>query len=171
MRETSHLVELCKHNLWANTKLFDFCVDLDDAVLEATAIGCFGTVRHTLLHIANSEADYFALLTKTPTEELKTDDIRLLPLEEIARFYQKFGEGLIPCAREIPGDRMLDGTFDDGVKYRFPASGLFIQALNHATEHRTQIATILTQQGIEPLNLDGWTYSDKVLMPEGAWEK
>ena len=66
---------------------------------------------------------------------------------------------------------MLEGIFDDGVKYRFPASGLLIQAINHATDHRSHIATILTQQGIEPLNLDGWKYMDSVMMPEGAWER
>lgn len=58
----SHLVALCEHNRWANTHVLDFCARLDDDILEAKAIGCFGTVRHTLLHIANSEADYFALL-------------------------------------------------------------------------------------------------------------
>jgi len=37
--------------------------------------------------------------------------------------------------------------------------GLFLlQAINHATEHRSQVASILTQLGIEPPNMDGWTY-------------
>jgi uncharacterized damage-inducible protein DinB len=167
----SHLEEIFSHNRWANVKIFNFCAGLDDAVLDASAIGCYGTVRETLLHLANSEADYFALLTSTKTEELKRVDDRIPPVQEIATFSTKFGEGLIQCARDIPEGHVLDGTFDDGVKYRFPAAGIFIQAINHATEHRTQIATILTQQGIEPLNLDGWTYTDTVLMPEGAWEK
>lgn len=35
---------------------------------------------------------------------------------------------------------------------------VLVQAINHATEHRTQIFTILTQQGLEPPVLDGWTY-------------
>ena len=165
------LIALCEHNKWANTALLDFVDRLDASVLEATAIGCFGTIHHTLLHIANSEADYFALLTSTKTEELKQENDHFPPVNKIAEFYSKFGDGLIQCARDIPGDRMLEGTFDDGVKYRFPASGLFIQALNHATEHRTQIAAILTTMGIEPPNVDGWKFMDTVQMPEGAWER
>lgn len=165
------LVALCEHNKWANTALLDFCLKLDPSVLDATAIGCFGSVHHTLLHIVNSEADYVALLTSTTTEELKKEDGHFPAVNNIAEFYPKFGDGLIKCARDIPGDRMLEGTFDDGVRYRFPASGLFIQALNHATEHRTQIAAILTTQGIEPPNLDGWRFMDTVQMPEGAWER
>ena len=39
-----------------------------------------------------------------------------------------------------------------------PASLLLLQAVNHGTEHRSQIATVLTQLGIEPPEMDGWTY-------------
>jgi uncharacterized damage-inducible protein DinB len=168
---SSSIEAMCEYNWWANTRLYDFCAGLDEQVLNATAIGVFGTLHHTLLHIANSEADYYALLTSTKTKEFKKDGDRSPKVPAIAAFYKKFGDGLVQCAREIPGDRMLEGTFDDGVKYRFPAAGLFIQAINHATEHRTQIATILTQQGIKPPNLDGWKYMDTVMMPEGAWKR
>jgi uncharacterized damage-inducible protein DinB len=37
--------------------------------------------------------------------------------------------------------------------------GLFLlQAINHGTEHRSQIATTLTQLGVEPPEMDGWGY-------------
>ena len=39
-----------------------------------------------------------------------------------------------------------------------PVSLFLIQAINHGTEHRSQIATILTQIGVEPPEMDGWTY-------------
>ena len=39
-----------------------------------------------------------------------------------------------------------------------PAMVLLIQAINHATEHRTHIKTILSQQGIQPPEVDSWTY-------------
>jgi uncharacterized damage-inducible protein DinB len=39
-----------------------------------------------------------------------------------------------------------------------PASLLLLQAVNHGTEHRSQVATILTQLGIEPPDMDGWTF-------------
>jgi uncharacterized damage-inducible protein DinB len=35
-----------------------------------------------------------------------------------------------------------------------------IQAINHAIDHRSQIATLLSQQDIEPPDLDGWSYND-----------
>jgi len=39
-----------------------------------------------------------------------------------------------------------------------PVSLFLQQAVNHGTEHRSQVATILTHLGIEPLRMDGWTY-------------
>ena len=42
-----------------------------------------------------------------------------------------------------------------------PASLLLLQAVNHGTEHRSQVATILTQLGVVPPEMDGWTYFDE----------
>jgi uncharacterized damage-inducible protein DinB len=42
-----------------------------------------------------------------------------------------------------------------------PAALFLVQAINHATEHRTQIKTALTQAGISPPELDGWTWDDE----------
>ena len=39
-----------------------------------------------------------------------------------------------------------------------PGSLILIQAVNHGTEHRCQVSAILTQLGIEPPEMDGWTY-------------
>jgi uncharacterized damage-inducible protein DinB len=35
---------------------------------------------------------------------------------------------------------------------------LVAQALNHGNEHRAQIYTILTTIGVEPPDLDAWSY-------------
>jgi len=48
-----------------------------------------------------------------------------------------------------------------GESYEMPAALFLVQAINHATEHRTQIKTALTQAGITPPELDGWTWDDE----------
>jgi uncharacterized damage-inducible protein DinB len=37
-----------------------------------------------------------------------------------------------------------------------PTAVILVQAINHATEHRSHVATILTQLGIQPPEMDGW---------------
>jgi uncharacterized damage-inducible protein DinB len=39
-----------------------------------------------------------------------------------------------------------------------PVPLFLVQAINHGTEHRSQVATILTQLGIEPPDMAGWAY-------------
>jgi len=42
--------------------------------------------------------------------------------------------------------------------FEYKLAGLMVQVLNHSTEHRTQISTIITQLGREPPAMTGWTY-------------
>src|SRR5215210_4615824 len=56
--DTSVLTALFAHNTWANLKLLDFCARLSDAQLDATAIGCFGSIRDTVVHIVGAEVSY-----------------------------------------------------------------------------------------------------------------
>ncbi len=46
-----------------------------------------------------------------------------------------------------------------------PSGLILTQAINHATEHRAQIMTILTQLGIEPPDLSGWAFSNTFVTP------
>jgi len=62
-------------------------------------------------------------------------------------------------------DSTLDGAVEidwDGTLRNVPKTILLAQATNHATEHRTQIMTILTQLGIQPPELDRWACFDEV---------
>ena len=55
--------------------------------------------------------------------------------------------------------RRVEVSGDDPVgRWTMPAQLLLLQAINHGTEHRSQIATVLTQHGVEPPSMDGWTF-------------
>jgi uncharacterized damage-inducible protein DinB len=166
----SGLVPLFEHNLWANTILFDMCNGLNDAVLDSTVEGSYGTIRETLRHIAHGEELYAAILTSPRPDEHRSSWDDMLPVPASTRLVKTTGEAMIRCAQNIPADTKLDGVRRDGEAYRWPASWIYIQAINHATEHRTHIATILTQQGIQPPDLDGWVYLDNVLLTQVASE-
>jgi hypothetical protein len=40
----------------------------------------------------------------------------------------------------------------------YPLASLLLQEFTHSTEHRTQIATIITQLGLEPPDMSGWEF-------------
>jgi len=71
---------------------------------------------------------------------------------------------LIELAGALAADTVLSRPFRGEVQ-QVRALTVLIQALDHGTEHRTQVRTALTVLGIEPPELDGWAYDEEVLGP------
>src|SRR3954467_6076713 len=66
------LVEMFRHNAWANERLFGACAGLSDAQLDATGIGTFGTIRNTPVHTVGAQERYVAALAeKGPVGEFR----------------------------------------------------------------------------------------------------
>lgn len=70
------------------------------------------------------------------------------------------GAGLIEWAPKVTADDTVLIDWD-GTPRDVPKTIILTQAINHATEHRAQIMTIMTQLGIQPPDLDSWTYFDE----------
>ena len=154
---TTGLPDFFRYNLWANLRLLDACAQLSDAQLDATMTGTFGSVRETLMHLFAAEEGYVSSFTgTTPTPPLK-ELTTFAGFDELRRRAERSGNELITIAEQ----RDLSQIFYlDGGTYEAQAIVVVIQAINHAIDHRSQIATLLSQQGIEPPGLDGWSYND-----------
>jgi uncharacterized damage-inducible protein DinB len=154
---TTGLPDFFTYNLWANLHLLDACAHLSDAQLDATTKGTFGSVRETLMHLFASEEGYVRGITGTsPTPQLK--ELTTFPgFDELRLRAERSGKELITIAKQGDLSQILHL---DGGTYDAPVIVVLIQAVNHAIDHRSQIATLLSQQDIEPPNLDGWSYND-----------
>jgi uncharacterized damage-inducible protein DinB len=154
----SSIVEMFRHNRWANLRLFDACLNLSDEQLAASVAGTYGALRDTLLHIVRAEALYLCLLSGLPRAQAARPgpDASITELRERAA---TLGEELAQVAGRVgPNDTFADR--DESEIYQLPGPWLLVQAINHANEHRAQIATILTQLGIEPPDMSGWAYME-----------
>lgn len=147
---------LFAHNAWANLKLLDFCERLSAEQLDATAIGCFGSIRNTLVHIVGSEVSYVNRVNgKLPGAPLQRDQFPgFAVLKEGARWASDELLQLAVSARE--GTRVQQRKGRWLAEYRL--ASLLVQAITHSTEHRTQIAAIITQLGMEPPDMSTWQY-------------
>jgi uncharacterized damage-inducible protein DinB len=146
-----------EYNLWANLHLLDTCASLSDAQLDETMSGTFGSIRETLLHIFSSEEGYARSVTGTaPTPRL--EELATFPgFDELRQRAAQSGNRLITASEQVEMDKIL--YLDEGT-YPAPVIIVMIQAINHGVDHRSQIATLLSQQGIEPPDLDSWAYND-----------
>jgi uncharacterized damage-inducible protein DinB len=151
------LADFFKFNLWANLRVLDACANLDDAQLDATTSGTFGSVRQTLMHICAGEEGYVQRFTGRRPEPALHERDPFPGFDELRRRACQSGEGLIAIAEQFDPGQVLHLSYD-GQLYAVPAIFVLIQAINHATDHHSQIATLLSQQDVTLPELDGWAY-------------
>ncbi len=152
---SSILVKLFEHNRWANLRAVEACADLTEAQLDATVCGTAGSVRDTLMHIAGAEQRYVSRLSGRQPSYGERDGWP--GAEKLRQALDESGRALIELAERADPDEVLEGEYQ-GQPYKLPVATVYVQAINHATEHRSQIATILTQQGTEPPDFSGWAW-------------
>ncbi len=155
------LVEFFRHNTMMNERLLKACRGLSPEQLDATATGTYGTLGATLVHVANAQIGYAARFLATERPERLPED----PFPGFEAVEERFAMGnaqLEEAASRADEGHEVQVTGDDPPgTWRMPAALLLLQAVNHGTEHRSQVATILTQLGMVPPEMDGWTYFEE----------
>lgn len=151
--------DFMEQNNWANQQIIAFCEGLDEALLDATAPGVYGSARETLVHMVAALDRYLASLTgsglaygEVVNERLPWPGFAALKAAAAAN-----GEGLLRAAGEMAEGAEVKSHFA-GKEWRVATVLPVIQAFNHCTEHRSQIATVLSNAGVVPPELDAWQW-------------
>jgi len=160
MKPTDTLTTLFSHHLWANLRLLERCAELTLEQLDATAIGAYGSIHDTLQHIVTSEQSYFSRIS-TGKRYDRPEDAPPMTITEMVDSVRTTGSGLIEWAPKVQAGDTVPIDWD-GTPRAVPKSIILTQVINHATEHRAQIMVMLTQLGIEPPDLQSWSYFDEL---------
>lgn len=157
------LVQLFRHNLWANGEMVDACRDLTAEQLSTEVVGTYGRLDRTLIHLARAQGGYLRTLADwRPGEEHRLEYDDPFPgVDHVAAHLRFTGERLIEIARAASVDRVVEGAWRDEA-FRLPEWVLLLHAAHHATEHRQQIATMLTSLGLSPPEPDVVAYWNAV---------
>ena len=149
------LAKLFEHNNWANSQIIQACSALSDKQLEAEPQSAtIGSIRSTLLHLVSAQQGYLSLLT-VPVAVRHDPPLAFSELQQSARMS---GEALLALAADGSAKRpktrlqTMDGFYVEPWV-------VLVQIVNHATEHREQIKSMLSAIGITPPDIDGWTYA------------
>ena len=161
--EQSTLFTFFRHHLWSNMHLFDSCLTLNEQQLMHSDPGTFGSIQATLVHLVRAEERYLFYLTG---EEIAGPELdSQTPLAGLKERVQQSGTMLMKVAMSI--DPRLEVRVGEGEESELiPVTIFLLQAIHHAHEHRTQIATLMGQQGIEPPAISGWRYFDEKISPQ-----
>jgi uncharacterized damage-inducible protein DinB len=154
------LAALYEHNLWANQLMLEACAKLSNEQLDATTAGTYGTIRNTLIHLVGAEERYVTMLTSRPPIPVLREHEPFPGFEELISASKASGQSLIDIANSAVAGDILRGKRRNGASYEIVNTVVLTQAINHATEHRAHINSVLTHLGLGPLDLDGWAYGD-----------
>ena len=160
--DNSVLTTLFAHNTWANLKLLDFCEALPAEHLEATAPGTYGAIRDTLWHLVGAEVSYVQRVNGRLPDlpiKLKRGEFPGFDLtKQVARWT---GDELLQLALSARADTLVQEQAPGyPTMAQYHLTHLIMQAINHSTEHRTHVSTILTQLGLEAPDMTGWGYME-----------
>jgi uncharacterized damage-inducible protein DinB len=156
-----------QHNAWATEELITFCRTLTPAQLLAVTQGeCHSrlpghhqprSLLDTLDHLVLADADYLPRPKMTrPVWALEQrhasglDELQARA-DETAQLWQVYLDDPLEAT-----DLLL---LDEGT-YEVQSSIPIVQALHHGTLHRGQVCAILIRLGIEPPDLQVWTFGE-----------
>jgi uncharacterized damage-inducible protein DinB len=160
MKPADTLTTLFSHNLWANLLLLEQCAELTSEQLEATISGAYGSIHDTLQHIVLAEQSYFSRIS-TGQARRRSEDASPLTIAEMVESARRTGSGLIEWAPKVQAGDTVQIDWE-GTPVEVPKTIILTQVINHATEHRAQVTAIMTQLGIQPPDLQGWSYFDEL---------
>ena len=156
----------------SSERLIEVCAQLTDDQLDAPGDGSYGSIRETLLHLLSTEQYYLGHLGRPLPAERVTEH-QSESFEALTRAAHENGARLASAAAECTPELVIPGTETDSFTDA-DATVFLVQAINHSSEHRTQIMTMLTALGAGPADLDsqidGWSWAEATgaLRPKSA---
>ncbi len=160
MKPSDTLTTLFRHNLWANLRLLERCAELTNEQMDARIPGSRGSIHDTLLHIVTAEQSYFSRIS-TGQPHRRPPEAPPMALADMMEAVRTTGLGLTEWASKVQAEDTVQLDWD-GTPRDVPKTIILTQVINHATEHREQVKAILTQLGIEPPDLQSWSYFDEL---------
>jgi uncharacterized damage-inducible protein DinB len=152
------LLEAFRHHAWANQQLLAACRGLPQEQLTSpgTAAGTDRGILAIFNHIIQTDRGYASRRGDRPDwAENEEDTTDLDELErragENAEVWERF------LSRPPEATRLI--ILDQGA-YEAEQSVLVVQALHHGNAHREQICAILTGLGIDPPDIQAWSYAE-----------
>jgi uncharacterized damage-inducible protein DinB len=157
------LRSLYDYNAWANGKILAASGRVTREQLVASQGANFDSLRGTLVHTMGAQWLYLERWQgRSPRSMPQATDFADLPAiaarwAEIERATQTFVAGL----GDADVARVVEYTSFQGERWAYPLWQQMMHQVNHATQHRSEAAVILTGLGASPGGLDLLYFADE----------
>lgn len=147
---------LYDYNYWANAKILDTTQQITDEQLFAPTHDSYGNLHGTLVHTMSAEWVWRTRWSGTsPKAPLRNEDFPSLAAIR-SRWNQEEQQmrTFLASLSEEDVRRIVQYTNMQGQAYSVPLWQLMMHLVNHGTQHRSEAATILTELGHSPGDID-----------------
>jgi uncharacterized damage-inducible protein DinB len=152
------LAQMLRYEKWATLTLLEACRVLSQEQLDARMPGISGSAGELLTHIVGGQQT-FALRTQGRQSEGELNRSSAWPgIDALIELTARTGDQLIAVAESLDAEREVHLPYL-GRTYRFPLSFFLVHAVEHGTEHRTEVKVALDQMGFKTPDLDGWQFA------------
>lgn len=158
---TEMIQSLYRYNEWANKRILDTAENLSGEQFVAKVGASFDSVRDTLVHIMSVQRFWLARFTGGRQDDLVFDDYP--NLLDVRAVWQPINEQTNAFVANL-NEEMVTGFVhyinSQGQPNAYPLWQMMTQQVNHGTQHRSEIAVMLTQFGHSPGWLDYLVWVD-----------
>jgi uncharacterized damage-inducible protein DinB len=147
------------HHVWATVTLIDACLELGPLQLETAVPGTYGSILETMRHTVGADASYLSVLSGGALPEIEEAAMDLPALREVMVAMGPAWDAYL--SGDLDPDAIVVRHRDDGSDSAAPLTIRLAQVIHHGTDHRSQVCTALTSIGVEPPEIDAWSYAWK----------
>ena len=142
---------LYEYSAWAGNRVLDAAGRLDPDQLQTPIPGVYGSIHETLVHMAASQWMWLERIQGRSPHVVPTgaDFADLAQLRAWWDAQHTASLAYLATLVDADLDRVIHYTNTQGQAYTRRVWHALLQVVNHQTEHRSQVAAMLTQQGVE----------------------
>lgn len=147
------LKDYVSYNYWANKKLCDLLITLDDSILEKEIPSSFNTIKSTLYHFWDAQVIWM--------ERINGNSVKGWPSKDFKGSFTEAVEELLKSSESFISivENRSDKDFYEVIEYKNQQGNTFqntlheiiMHCINHSTFHRGQIVTMLRLAGMTNL--------------------
>jgi len=157
----SDILTLYDYTYWARDRVLAAALQLTPGQFATPLVTGQGSIRATLVHALSAERNWRMRCQErvSPTGPLAEADYPTLEVlterwqEEEARM-----RGYLAALTDEALQETMRYRTTQGVPFEHPLWQALFQAVNHGTQHRSEVALLLTAYGASPGNLDFVVY-------------
>jgi uncharacterized damage-inducible protein DinB len=153
----SLLADAFDHHVWATLRVLELLEPLSDEQLATDVPGTYGSIIDTARHLVGSDRWYLETLTRGAVAGIDEDGMTVAELRAAMEPEAASWQDLL--ATNPDPDTMFTAHRRDGTRSHATWGVRLGQALDHGTDHRSQLFTALTTLGMEPPEIDMWAWA------------